>query len=976
MKKEHAAKTDATSIVAALPQVAAAMRVARVKRTDNRGLLPLNDARRFLGSVETFRKGKTKVIGVSRVFESDRVWAALLSLENAEEFVRYAKLLTWHFAGRGRDNTSALERYGSGILPWIESRLRDDSVLVNVPSCVVPCLLATRTSAALELALRATSVTDVPSLHDRLHDQPSGRSSTAKSRSIVDVDVDDDEDDEDQDEEEADEDQTADDSDDEEPTSDDLDKPDELDLARRWMTRHPTFYGHLATLAYCGQNRAEALLRDRAKVLGGAVREALEQTLGFAEAERYTEFFGLPRTRLPEELERLIAEAEAHDEPRGPVWTIAELDDAARRDEIPLWDSLTSTTAAMRVTGYASRHGDALVFEQIVYRPGSNSPVTWEMFAYGPGVAKRRASDDLVDPAADGLDNVEIGGGDFVDGMTNQIVLLGERDENGKPIAGSDTPRIVPSPFPMDDLSVHVRRALARKRGEEVRASARLPRSFVPTHEADRPRLRLVTPAEAFVVDLCRRHKRLLFATDRDLRNITGLPTGALRLFWFDSFEYFRGDQFPSSSKDLVLLVEALRARRKLTRLPGKANTRPESWIPQLAEARSYAAGDAWASDDDPFEFEASPKGPGITPYWSVMLSRGYPHGVWLLHEASLNKVGHAEQSMLHLVGEDQPVVRMFWPRRTACMWTRVCGMAEQKWATMDRGIATAMKIDRMLHAAEARRLVENFVLRSWNVPARVGAEVVLLLEALVGAAETVEAFTLALAKLSADAWEHARPALARAVFELGFVLRRTDGLVGAATNRLQALMPRGREGETIRMLDLVVHGRAGAQRSARSESEYAHVIDAPEWVCERLLDPQTAPSPPDVFLASLAGDEMLAKYEKRISKVAQATALGSQLSRLASARVVPMVLGLYGAHPDSRAVISQALFDRPNIRAELGSSIRGAHAKVAKALLSALDEMDERAEVRDLRQESLNAYADDDNDELDDEFDDDDDDD
>jgi len=48
MKKESASKSDAAaSVVATAPQVAAAMRAARVKRTDARGLLPLEEPRGF-----------------------------------------------------------------------------------------------------------------------------------------------------------------------------------------------------------------------------------------------------------------------------------------------------------------------------------------------------------------------------------------------------------------------------------------------------------------------------------------------------------------------------------------------------------------------------------------------------------------------------------------------------------------------------------------------------------------------------------------------------------------------------------------------------------------------------------------------------------------------------------------------------------------------------------------------------------------
>ncbi len=95
MKKDPLPKSDAANALATSPQVAAAMRAARVKRTDGRGLLPVLEARRFLAAVDVFRRGKPRIVRGLRVFESDRVWAALLSLDNAEEFVRHAKLMAW-----------------------------------------------------------------------------------------------------------------------------------------------------------------------------------------------------------------------------------------------------------------------------------------------------------------------------------------------------------------------------------------------------------------------------------------------------------------------------------------------------------------------------------------------------------------------------------------------------------------------------------------------------------------------------------------------------------------------------------------------------------------------------------------------------------------------------------------------------------------------------------------------------------------
>ncbi|MRG93641.1 DUF7003 family protein [Polyangium spumosum] len=967
MKKEHVTKTAPRWFDPSSP-VSIAMRDARVSRRDGRGLMSLSEARRLLESTEVYRKGEGRSTGGTMVFESDRVWAALLSLEDAAEFVKHATRIRWEFQVRGRDNVALHDRYGDGILPWIERRVEGDGALVNVPWCVLPCLLAIGTREALEVTLRVRSVVELASAGSEIDAEESDFAEDEPAASD-----DDDEDDEEEDEEddEDEDDPSADEDEDEERGREgDAEKHDGLEVARRWMTRHPDAYGALAALADEGNTRAAELLRDRAAALGGVVREAIEAALGPEAAKRIAEQFSLPRTRLPEAVERLLAEADVIDEPRGPLWSIAELDEAARRFDLPIWDNTNYTTAAMRITGYASQKGDALVIEQIVHHPGSGALVGWHFEAYGPGAGKRSGSDDeLVDATRDELQSVEIDADDYVDGITNQIVLLGERDEKGRPTAGSDGPRIVPLPLPSDDMIVHVKRAAVRQNGDPLRASYRLPRSFAALPSETREALRLVTPAEALVVDLCRRHRDAIFAADRDLRVAAGVPQGATRLFSFDDFQYVAAGEPASRSMDLVAMVEALRARRKITRLPGAANARPERWIPAAAEIRSYAGGDAWAEGDDPVEPEPPAAGVGVTPYWSLTIARGFPHGVWLLHGAAQNKKGQAEQAILHLMNASSPVIRLFWPRRTACMWARATGLAERKWVTGDRGVLAAAKNDRMLYAAEARRLVENFVLRPWSVPPHVGAELVLLLEALVGGRETVDAFVVALGKLSPEAWASSLPALASAIFELGFVLHRVEGRAGPLHERLERAYRQAQPGEAMRLLDLVLHGRAGAERSARCELDLAHVGDDPDWVREKLLDRRTPASAPDVFLVSLAGEGMLAKYEARIPTVTDAAWVGSQLARLASARVVGMALAIYADRPEARAAISQALFERPEIRAEIESNQRGPQAKIARALLTALDERDERVYAR--RQ---GAQDDEDDDDLDEDDEDDDD--
>jgi hypothetical protein len=933
--------------------VGAALRDARVSRRDARGLMPLAEARRIMEATAAFEKGEGKMVSGTFVLQSDRVWAALLSLENADEFVRHARRIRWSFHVRGRDNTAPFERYGEEILPWLDSRMRDDGVLENIPWCVVPCLLATGSRGALALALRATSVHEfLPEGAPPSREEPGKVRDARRTR----------EDDDDEEEERDDEDERDDDDDDDEAAANAESWSDELGLARRWMAHHPEAYSTLAELADAGDARAADLLRDRARALGGVVRDALVQALGHAEAERIAARFSLPRAELPEGVEALLAGAETIDEPRGPLWSIAELDAAARSFELPLWDNANYTTAAMRITGYASRAGDALIIEHVYVHPSGGVLVGWDFMAFGPGAKRQSGSEELVDPKADELDNVEIGD-DYVDGITNQITLLAEEEEEGV--------RIVPLPLPQDRMIVHVRHPGVRAKGDAVRVSYRLPRSFAALPEEERARLRLVTPGEGLLVDLCHHRRDAMFAQDRELRAAAGVPEGAVKLFCFDDFEYVELGEPASKSPDLVAMAEALRARRRITRLPGKPNARPELWLPRCAELRSFAGGDAWAVGDDPIEPEPPPNGVGVTPYWSLSIARGFPHGVLLLHGPGWNKKGQAEKAVPYLLGASQPAIRVSWPRRTACLWARACSMAERKWAAGDRGVVAAMKNDRMLHTAEAAQLVEAFVLRTWSPPPHVGAELVGILEALVGGGETITAFAAALARLSAGAWSKDHPALACAVFELGFVLRRAEGARGPLRDRLASVLDPKRTNDVARSLDLAVNGRAGAERSARTELDYAHSLDDVAWARERLVSPRTLASPPDVFLVWIGGEGLLAKYEARISQVGDAAWVGSQLARLGSPRAASMVLALFSQRPDMQATLAQSFLERPDARAELDASLRGPYAKAARTLLAVLDqkESDEYA-----RRDGKPAKAKDDEDDEDDEDDDEDD--
>lgn len=122
------------------PNVAQAMKDAEIAKPDERGLMPIADARALVEKATVFvRDG------------ADALWAALLSLEDAKEFVRHASRIEWKFHPRGKENTAFVERYGDSVLEWIAGRVDSRSVLVNFPWCIGPCLMSIGTPAAFDL---------------------------------------------------------------------------------------------------------------------------------------------------------------------------------------------------------------------------------------------------------------------------------------------------------------------------------------------------------------------------------------------------------------------------------------------------------------------------------------------------------------------------------------------------------------------------------------------------------------------------------------------------------------------------------------------------------------------------------------------------------------------------------------------------------------------------------------------------------
>jgi hypothetical protein len=98
---------------------------------------------------------------------------------------------------------------------------------------------------------------------------------------------------------------------------------------------------------------------------------------------------------------------------------------------------------------------------------------------------------------------------------------------------------------------------------------------------------------------------------------------------------------------------------------------------------------------------------------------------------------------------------------------------------------------------------------------------------------------------------------------------------------------------EVRRTLDLVLHGRAGAERSAQCEGDFLHVDDDPSWARERILDRATPASVEDLALLSLAGDDLFDKYAERFDRLIDPTWLSLQLPKAASPKAAALAAAL-----------------------------------------------------------------------------------
>ena len=122
---------------------------ARLDPPDDRGLMPLDTANEIVKNARTFASAKDA--------ETHELWAALLSLPNAKEFVRHAKRLKWEDEPAADTVLAPHDRYGDDIFPWIEEAVADNE-LTAVPLFLPELLIEIGSRPAFDLVFELERV--------------------------------------------------------------------------------------------------------------------------------------------------------------------------------------------------------------------------------------------------------------------------------------------------------------------------------------------------------------------------------------------------------------------------------------------------------------------------------------------------------------------------------------------------------------------------------------------------------------------------------------------------------------------------------------------------------------------------------------------------------------------------------------------------------------------------------------------------
>lgn len=259
-----------------------------------------------------------------------------------------------------------------------------------------------------------------------------------------------------------------------------------------------------------------------------------------------------------------------------------------------------------------------------------------------------------------------------------------------------------------------------------------------------------------------------------------------------------------------------------------------------------------------------------LSPEADLAFALGFPHLEYIVDD-------HPDDARAEMIAYERRSYRLGWPRNVAIRWCRItaskgCRRTPQGATELDTAGKKALKNSAPLSQDEiALTLKAMFTDTSSYEDLR---ELVRLFEAFVGPELVTGSIVDALERSSSAVWTHQDHDRALVMHHVGFLLLRlppatADKLRGRLATvfdrRVKALPSkelgprRGERGSLLRALDVVLHGRLGAERSGeRGEdgiepADLVHVTDDADFVREAACRIS-----PDARLAFLGGEPML----------------------------------------------------------------------------------------------------------------------
>jgi hypothetical protein len=260
-----------------------------------------------------------------------------------------------------------------------------------------------------------------------------------------------------------------------------------------------------------------------------------------------------------------------------------------------------------------------------------------------------------------------------------------------------------------------------------------------------------------------------------------------------------------------------------------------------------------------------------LTAEADLAFALGFPHLEYIIDD-------HPDDQRAEMIAYERRSYRLGWPRNIATRWCRItaskgCRRSPQGATELDSAGKKALKNAAPLAPDEiAATLKAMFSDTSSYDDLR---ELVRLFEAFAGPELVASAIVDALEKSSNTVWNHQDADRALVMHHVGFLLLRLPpGVADKLRGRLAAIFDRrvkalptkelgprkGERGSLLRALDVVLNGRAGAERSGeRSEDilepgDLLHVTGDAAFVreaaCRRLS--------PDPRLVFLGGEPVL----------------------------------------------------------------------------------------------------------------------